>query len=74
MAARAALLILKGYKFALSPLFYGWCRYHPSCSEYMAYAIREHGVVSGGFLGLRRLLRCHPFGGHGYDPVPPRRP
>jgi uncharacterized protein len=74
VAARAALLILRGYKVALSPLFYGWCRYSPSCSEYMADALREHGVVFGGFLGLRRLLRCHPFGGHGYDPVPTRRP
>lgn len=74
LAARAALMLLRGYKFAVSPLFYGSCRFAPSCSEYMAGAIREHGLLAGGLLGARRLLRCHPFGGHGYDPVPPRRP
>jgi putative membrane protein insertion efficiency factor len=74
MAARAALMFLRGYKLAVSPLFYGSCRFAPSCSDYMAGAIREHGAVRGGYLGVRRLLRCHPFGGHGYDPVPPRRP
>lgn len=73
MGARAALAFLRGYKVVLSPLFYGSCRFAPSCSDYMGEAIREHGLLPGGFLGLRRLLRCHPFGGHGYDPVPPRR-
>ena len=72
-AARAALLVLRGYKLVLSPLFYGSCRFSPSCSEYMAGAIEQHGVLAGGVLGVRRLLRCHPFGGQGYDPVPPRR-
>jgi uncharacterized protein len=73
MAARAALLALSGYKLLLSPLFTASCRFTPSCSTYMADAIREHGALRGGWLGARRLLRCHPFGGHGFDPVPPPR-
>ena len=73
LAVRAALAILRGYKLLLSPLFAGACRYSPSCSDYMATALREHGLASGTWLGLKRLARCHPFGGHGFDPVPPRR-
>jgi hypothetical protein len=72
-AAGLALLLLHGYKLVLSPLFTGSCRFSPSCSTYMADAIREHGLARGGWMGCRRLLRCHPFGGHGFDPVPPRR-
>jgi putative membrane protein insertion efficiency factor len=73
MTARAALFALSGYKLLLSPLFTGSCRFTPSCSTYMAHAIREHGALRGVWLGARRLLRCHPFGGHGFDPVPPPR-
>jgi putative membrane protein insertion efficiency factor len=64
---------LRAYKLALSPLFFGCCRFTPSCSDYMAGAIRVHGIFRGTSLGVRRLLRCHPFGGHGFDPVPSRR-
>jgi putative membrane protein insertion efficiency factor len=71
--ARAALVVLRGYKLLVSPLFTGSCRFSPSCSTYMAQAIREHGALRGGWLGVRRVLRCHPFGGHGFDPVPPPR-
>ena len=74
LTARAALLVLRGYKLLLSPLFAGSCRFTPSCSTYMGDAIREHGALRGLGLGTRRLLRCHPFGGHGFDPVPPSRP
>ena len=70
---RAALTLLRGYKLLLSPLFTGACRFHPSCSTYMAEAIRTHGVVEGVWLGVRRLARCHPLGSSGFDPVPPRR-
>ena len=72
-AVRAALAVLRTYQVLVSPLFAGACRYSPSCSDYMAEAMREHGFTRGAALGVMRLLRCHPFGGHGFDPVPPRR-
>lgn len=71
-AAAVVLALLSVYKILLSPLFAGSCRYHPSCSDYMADAVRRFGALKGTWLGLRRLIRCGPFGGHGYDPVPPR--
>jgi putative membrane protein insertion efficiency factor len=72
IGVRVALLLLRSYKLALSPLFAGSCRYSPSCSDYMSIAIHEHGLTMGVWLGLKRLARCHPFGGHGFDPVPRR--
>ena len=69
-AARAILLLLRGYKLLISPMFSGSCRFIPSCSDYMAEAVRRHGVLPGVWLGLKRLARCHPFGSHGIDPVP----
>jgi len=74
LAVRAALAALRTYKLLLSPLFTGACRFHPSCSTYAAEALRAHGLVAGTWLAVRRLARCHPFGGSGYDPVPPRGP
>lgn len=71
LAVQAALALLRGYKLLVSPLFTGACRFHPSCSSYAADALRAHGLTRGSWLALRRLLRCHPFGGSGYDPVPP---
>ena len=68
-----AIGALGAYKLLLSPLFTGACRFHPSCSTYMADAIRTHGVIKGIWLGIRRLARCHPLGSSGFDPVPPRR-
>ena len=55
------------------PLFTGCCRFEPSCSNYMIEALQTHGAVKGLYLGMMRLLRCHPFGKSGYDPVPPRK-
>lgn len=72
LPATLMLLLLRGYKLLLSPLFPGACRYLPSCSDYAAIAIREHGALKGGWLAARRLSRCHPFGGSGVDAVPPR--
>lgn len=68
--ARVMLAALRAYKLLLSPLFTGSCRYLPTCSDYAAQAIREHGAMRGGWLALRRLARCHPFGGSGLDAVP----
>ena len=63
--------LIRAYQLLLSPLLPPSCRYEPSCSHYAAEAIAEHGSLHGSWLALRRLLRCHPWGGFGYDPVPP---
>lgn len=65
-----ALILLRGYKSAISPLLPPSCRYTPTCSDYAAEAIELHGVVKGSALAAWRLLRCHPFAHGGYDPVP----
>jgi hypothetical protein len=62
--------LVRGYQVALSPLMGGACRFEPSCSNYMIGALRTHGAMKGSILGLWRILRCNPFGAHGYDPVP----
>lgn len=58
------------YQIFLSPLLPPACRYYPSCSAYMLDAVRMQGFFKGVYLGVKRLLRCAPWGGHGYDPVP----
>lgn len=64
------VLIVRLYQVTLSPLVGRQCRYLPTCSQYCIEALRRHGAVVGGLLGLRRILRCHPFSKGGYDPVP----
>ncbi|MDR1592710.1 MAG: membrane protein insertion efficiency factor YidD [Prevotellaceae bacterium] len=64
------LLPVRFYQLALSPLFPASCRYVPTCSQYAIEAVTKYGVFKGGWLALKRLLRCHPWGGSGYDPVP----
>ena len=64
------ILLVRAYQVTLSPLFSGCCRFEPSCSNYMIEAIQVHGALKGTLLGIWRLLRCHPFGKSGYDPVP----
>ncbi|MBN1463581.1 MAG: membrane protein insertion efficiency factor YidD [Paludibacteraceae bacterium] len=68
----SALLLLPiyFYKGAISPLLPQSCRYTPSCSEYAITAIKKHGPIKGLWLAVKRISRCHPWGGHGYDPVP----
>ena len=73
LSQRVALGALGAYKLLISPLFTGACRFHPSCSTYLAEAIRTPGTIEGVWLGIRRLARCHPLGSSGFDPVPPRR-
>jgi putative membrane protein insertion efficiency factor len=63
-------LAIRGYKLVLSPFFRGSCRYLPGCADYASEALLRHGLIRGGWLAGRRLARCHPLGGHGYDPVP----
>ncbi len=69
----AVELVFRAYKLVLSPIFYFFgarCRFEPSCSEYARESMQVHGLLFGALLGLKRLLRCHPFGGEGLDPVP----
>lgn len=64
--------LVRGYQVALSPLLVGTCKFVPSCSDYFIQAVREWGAIRGGWLGIRRLTRCHPFSPGGIDPVPRR--
>ena len=65
------VVLIKFYQYVLSPYLGGSkCRYTPSCSQYTMDAIKKYGPIKGIFLGAKRLSRCHPGGGHGYDPVP----
>jgi hypothetical protein len=66
----AAISLIRVYQWVVSPLLPRSCRFAPSCSEYAAEAIQRHGALAGSWLTARRLLRCHPWGGDGYDPVP----
>mgnify|MGYP003334445441 CR=1 FL=1 len=70
LLGRLFLLIVKFYQAAISPLIGPACRYTPTCSEYAAQAIAKYGGFRGGYLAIKRLLRCHPWGGYGHDPVP----
>ena len=63
-------LFIRGYQLWISPLFPSSCRYYPTCSSYAIEAIEKHGVVSGSWLAIRRIARCHPFRPGGFDPVP----
>jgi putative membrane protein insertion efficiency factor len=62
--------LVKVYQYGISPFFPASCRYQPTCSEYMIEAIKKHGPLKGFWLGIKRISRCHPWGGHGHDPVP----
>ncbi|MBO6067439.1 MAG: membrane protein insertion efficiency factor YidD [Kiritimatiellae bacterium] len=66
------VMMVRAYQVALSPMMGGVCRFEPSCSNYMIEALEVHGALKGVLLGLFRILRCHPFGKHGFDPVPPK--
>lgn len=71
MIARALVTgVLRAYKLVISPLLPPACRFHPTCSEYAAEAVQLHGVLRGGALALRRLVRCGPWTAGGFDPVP----
>lgn len=63
------IFLLKAYKVAISPLLPPSCRFTPTCSVYAMEAIQKYGALKGGWMGFRRLMRCHPFHSGGYDPV-----
>jgi len=66
---RACIFVIRLYQIVLSPLFPQSCRFYPTCSEYAVAAIKRYGPIKGSFIGLKRILRCHPFNPGGYDPV-----
>ena len=70
MVTRVMILLVRGYQKGISPFLPPSCRYTPTCSAYAVEALQKHGAARGGWLALRRLARCHPWGGHGFDPVP----
>jgi putative membrane protein insertion efficiency factor len=63
------ILVVRLYQLGVSPYFPDACRFQPTCSQYMIDSIKEWGIFKGIWLGLKRMARCHPWGGHGYDPV-----
>jgi len=70
--AHALRALVYLYRWTLSPFVGMHCRFQPTCSHYSIEALEKHGALRGGWLTLRRLARCHPWGGEGYDPVPQR--
>ena len=72
LLALPLILLVRLYQYVISPLLPGACRYTPSCSAYGIEALQRHGAFRGGWLTLKRFLSCHPWGGHGHDPVPER--
>ena len=68
------VLLIKLYQLFISPLTPATCRYNPTCSQYTKEALEIHGLFKGGWLSLKRIFSCHPWGGSGYDPVPPKQP
>lgn len=74
MLARILIGVVRFYQLAISPWLPAACRYTPTCSAYAIDALREHGAVRGTWLAARRLARCHPWGGFGWDPVPSATP
>jgi uncharacterized protein len=70
MIAKLLVLIARGWQIGPSRILPPTCRYDPSCSSYAITALRRYGALRGGWLAMKRIARCHPWGGYGYDPVP----
>ena len=66
------VILIRFYQMFLSPLLGKNCRFQPTCSSYMLEALKVHGLLKGFWLGAKRISRCHPWGGEGHDPVPPK--
>ena len=67
------LLLIRGYQLIISPLLGSNCRFIPTCSEYAMESLRSHGLIKGCYLTIKRIGNCHPWGGHGYDPIPTKK-
>ena len=70
MSKRAILFLIRVYRRYISPLFPPCCRFYPTCSTYAMQAVEKYGALKGGWLAVKRILRCNPFNDGGYDPVP----
>ena len=70
LPARLLAALVRGYRYLLSPWWGRQCRFTPTCSQYAIDALERHGAARGSWLALKRVLRCHPWGGGGFDPVP----
>jgi hypothetical protein len=70
LLALPLIVLIKIYQLLISPLFPASCRFTPTCSHYSLEALKKYGILKGGWLSLKRILRCHPWGSSGYDPVP----
>ena len=64
------ILLIRGYQLIISPLLGSNCRFMPTCSEYAMESLKAYGLIKGTFLTVKRIVKCHPWGGHGYDPIP----
>lgn len=74
ISANLLLLFISFYRYAISPFLPSRCRYFPTCSSYADESVRRYGAMTGGWLAIKRLSRCHPWGSHGLDPVPDLSP
>ncbi|MDE5573541.1 MAG: membrane protein insertion efficiency factor YidD [Muribaculaceae bacterium] len=70
LTSRLLIIPIKFYQLAISPMFPASCRFTPTCSAYAIEALKKHGPIKGLWLTIKRIARCHPWGGSGYDPVP----
>ena len=67
------LILIRGYQLIISPLLGSNCRFMPTCSEYAMESLRSYGSIKGSYLTIKRIGKCHPWGGHGYDPIPTKK-
>ena len=67
------LILIRGYQLIISPLLGSNCRFMPTCSEYAMESLRSYGLIKGCYLTIKRIGKCHPWGGHGYDPIPTKK-
>ncbi|HRN40553.1 MAG: membrane protein insertion efficiency factor YidD [Flavobacteriales bacterium] len=70
LISKLFILLIRFYQLSISPMLGQNCRYDPTCSQYAIEALKKYGVIKGGWLGIKRIASCHPWGGHGHDPVP----
>ena len=70
LLSKIFIYLIRFYQLSISPILGQNCRYNPTCSQYSIDAIKKYGPISGGWIGLKRILSCHPWGGQGHDPVP----